>query len=112
MFILLGIFLYIIFFFSSRRRHTRYWRDWSSDVCSSDLGKGLGIVELRSWTSSLAVKKGSGTFCAKHPPGRSGKRCLTPFRRSATAACGLTLACATRERQAASGFCQDRKSVA
>src|SRR3712207_3352342 len=25
------------FFFSSRSRHTRYWRDWSSDVCSSDL---------------------------------------------------------------------------
>src|SRR6185295_19913288 len=23
----------------SRRRHTRYWRDWSSDVCSSDLGR-------------------------------------------------------------------------
>src|SRR3712207_8105643 len=30
------------FFFSSRRRHTRYWRDWSSDVCSSDLRLGLG----------------------------------------------------------------------
>src|SRR3712207_489820 len=28
----------LFFFFSSRRRHTRYWRDWSSDVCSSDLG--------------------------------------------------------------------------
>src|SRR5438445_5994299 len=27
----------LVFFFSSRRRHTRYWRDWSSDVCSSDL---------------------------------------------------------------------------
>src|SRR5437762_9597393 len=26
------------FFFSSRRRHTRYIGDWSSDVCSSDLG--------------------------------------------------------------------------
>src|SRR5206468_6390201 len=26
------------FFFSSRRRHTRSDRDWSSDVCSSDLG--------------------------------------------------------------------------
>src|SRR3712207_8102114 len=26
-----------LLFFSSRRRHTRYWRDWSSDVCSSDL---------------------------------------------------------------------------
>src|SRR3712207_7565877 len=25
-------------FLSSRRRYTRYWRDWSSDVCSSDLG--------------------------------------------------------------------------
>src|SRR5581483_12265686 len=25
------------FFFSSRRRHTSYWHDWSSDVCSSDL---------------------------------------------------------------------------
>src|SRR6266496_5508233 len=27
-----------LFFFSSRRRHTRSLRDWSSDVCSSDLG--------------------------------------------------------------------------
>src|SRR3712207_1975436 len=34
-------------FFSSRRRHTRYWRDWSSDVCSSDLlylGRGTGYA--------------------------------------------------------------------
>src|SRR6266542_6317508 len=29
------------FFFSSRRRHTRCYRDWSSDVCSSDLGRDL-----------------------------------------------------------------------
>src|SRR5438105_7913448 len=28
------------FFFSSRRRHTRSTRDWSSDVCSSDLSTG------------------------------------------------------------------------
>src|SRR3977135_1886217 len=28
---------YVFFFFSSRRRHTRLYRDWSSDVCSSDL---------------------------------------------------------------------------
>src|SRR3712207_6962237 len=32
-------------FLSSRRRHTRYWRDWSSDVCSSDL-LGTIIVAL------------------------------------------------------------------
>src|SRR5437762_4518149 len=31
------------FFFSSRRRHTRYIGDWSSDVCSSDL------AELQKW---------------------------------------------------------------
>src|SRR6185369_14096797 len=29
---------YFFFFFSSRRRHTRFKCDWSSDVCSSDLG--------------------------------------------------------------------------
>src|SRR2546430_10732819 len=29
----------IFFFFSSRRRHTRFDCDWSSDVCSSDLSK-------------------------------------------------------------------------
>src|SRR5690606_41058068 len=29
--------LVMLFFFSSRRRHTRFSRDWSSDVCSSDL---------------------------------------------------------------------------
>src|SRR5207253_6007813 len=28
---------FFVFFFSSRRRHTRWPRDWSSDVCSSDL---------------------------------------------------------------------------
>src|SRR3712207_9173379 len=31
----------MFFFFSSRRRHTRYWRDWSSDVCSSDLAVSI-----------------------------------------------------------------------
>src|SRR5256885_5679525 len=30
---------YVVFFFSSRRRHTRLQGDWSSDVCSSDLLK-------------------------------------------------------------------------
>src|SRR3712207_7184935 len=34
------VFYLFFFFFSSRRRHTRYWRDWSSDVCSSDLAGG------------------------------------------------------------------------
>src|SRR5206468_4371476 len=34
--------LIFFFFFSSRRRHTRSDRDWSSDVCSSDLGLNFG----------------------------------------------------------------------
>src|SRR5690606_39905358 len=33
-----------VFFFSSRRRHTRFSRDWSSDVCSSDLSFSLLYV--------------------------------------------------------------------
>src|SRR5258707_5521510 len=36
-----------LFFFSSRRRHTRYWRDWSSDVCSSDLVEVRGSDGLQ-----------------------------------------------------------------
>src|SRR5207253_8559837 len=35
------------FFFSSRRRHTRWPRDWSSDVCSSDLGELFSGTRLR-----------------------------------------------------------------
>src|SRR2546429_6979731 len=37
----------VCFFFSSRRRHTRCSRDWSSDVCSSDLGVKLVVADPR-----------------------------------------------------------------
>src|SRR2546429_4513736 len=40
------------FFFSSRRRHTRCSRDWSSDVCSSDLVRGAEHV---GWQGHWAV---------------------------------------------------------
>src|SRR5256885_7348162 len=36
-----------IFFFSSRRRHTRLQGDWSSDVCSSDLDDFLDVIAGR-----------------------------------------------------------------
>src|SRR5699024_11880293 len=45
---------FVIFFFSSRRRHTRSKRDWSSDVCSSDL--------LQRWRS------GNGADDEVHSP--------------------------------------------
>src|SRR5690606_39851434 len=37
-----------LFFFSSRRRHTRFSRDWSSDVCSSDLVGNVGLAGHRT----------------------------------------------------------------
>src|SRR5690349_25052855 len=40
----LQVVFYLIFFFSSRRRHTRSLRDWSSDVCSSDLEPRAGQI--------------------------------------------------------------------
>src|SRR6266487_1869638 len=47
---------FFFFFFSSRRRHTRWTGDWSSDVCSSDLGRqGLTDRELE-----IVVLTGSG----------------------------------------------------
>src|SRR5438046_10175756 len=36
--------LFVVFFFSSRRRHTRLVSDWSSDVCSSDLTAAREVV--------------------------------------------------------------------
>src|SRR3712207_8316345 len=41
-------------FFSSRRRHTRYWRDWSSDVCSSDLEIERELIpQAEAWGRAL-----------------------------------------------------------
>src|SRR5439155_14039704 len=37
--------VFLSFFFSSRRRHTRWPRDWSSDVCSSDLSAEQGYAD-------------------------------------------------------------------
>src|SRR2546422_3765390 len=54
--------LYFFFFFSSRRRHTRCSRDWSSDVCSSDLfeiaGKWLSADVINFSASGSSTTKG------------------------------------------------------
>src|SRR5699024_12065283 len=59
------------FFFSSRRRHTRSKRDWSSDVCSSDLAAATamaaGVEEGEELTRYIQILDGtvagsSGTF--------------------------------------------------
>src|SRR5699024_11781132 len=51
------------FFFSSRRRHTRSKRDWSSDVCSSDLllhEEAPREPRSRSWLSGWTSKTSPG----------------------------------------------------
>src|SRR5690606_39861704 len=40
-----------LFFFSSRRRHTRFSRDWSSDVCSSDLDEVQDVLHPAAYGS-------------------------------------------------------------
>src|SRR3712207_7944612 len=49
--------MYIVFFFSSRRRHTRYWRDWSSDVCSSDLYMNRVRLDPGLWEAREGVEE-------------------------------------------------------
>src|SRR5690625_2620838 len=46
----------ILFFFSSRRRHTRWPRDWSSDVCSSDLGAEYPLTGEKLSPISTLIK--------------------------------------------------------
>src|SRR5436305_6790432 len=48
-----------VFFFSSRRRHTRCGRDWSSDVCSSDLGvtRSRTVATLPQPTASVTKRR-------------------------------------------------------
>src|SRR5260370_13999791 len=53
----------IVFFFSSRRRHTRFKCDWSSDVCSSDLLELItGVLSLIGVASSTGIPRGLGQF--------------------------------------------------
>src|SRR5256884_4498635 len=80
----------LFFFFSSRRRHTRCSRDWSSDVCSSDLSLAK---KLKSGTQirnghSLAVYKREPTHRAQHAECNDERRQSNPRNENATASPG------------------------
>src|SRR5207245_6422624 len=64
----------LVFFFSSRRRHTRCYRDWSSDVCSSDLVP-RALLRARVVRAMYAVPRGHGVDDQDHgaDPGRAGQ---------------------------------------
>src|SRR5437879_12735320 len=55
--VLFFFFVFFFFFFSSRRRHTRYIGDWSSDVCSSDLGQHARGAGTRAFGRRGAVRR-------------------------------------------------------
>src|SRR2546430_4786264 len=56
------------FFFSSRRRHTRFDCDWSSDVCSSDLlREPLGSAQQRAFARFLARRNTAADDHRIHP---------------------------------------------
>src|SRR5207248_5686110 len=66
------------FFFSSRRRHTRSYGDWSSDVCSSDLVYDAGGVGSVAY-SDLEVEGGENRFVETEGLPRDSRRIDTTW---------------------------------
>src|SRR5207253_3727634 len=64
----------LYFFFSSRRRHTRWPRDWSSDVCSSDLS-----TTPRSMLSAGGPQPHMPGFAVPPRKARAGSRLCAPL---------------------------------
>src|SRR5207247_6437670 len=62
--------MFFFFFFSSRRRHTRSTRDWSSDVCSSDLEKLL----LIGYKAETSIADATRALVERRPSLRSEER--------------------------------------
>src|SRR5690554_7318635 len=65
-FVTYALLVFFFFFFSSRRRHTRCGRDWSSDVCSSDLDM-LDGPQYAYWYNKAREMDGDQiVFSSKH----------------------------------------------
>src|SRR5690606_40019577 len=75
----------VLFFFSSRRRHTSFSRDWSSDVCSSDLGSSSALSysvaasDRALWSKSAGVSESDEDGRRRHG-GRVGVLLRSPAR--------------------------------
>src|SRR5690606_15064185 len=82
----------MFFFFSSRRRHTRFSRDWSSDVCSSDLYRiqvgpcpqACGLVRFLPTPRGIGIHQRRpvdiGLFVALHDPTQDEGGVLRPLK--------------------------------
>src|SRR6266853_4892165 len=62
----------LFFFFSSRRRHTRFDCDWSSDVCSSDLGKWRSNAQIEAAKAKAKAEAEKKAQKASEEPVNSG----------------------------------------
>src|SRR3712207_4976256 len=102
---MLFVLIFFFFFFSSRRRHTRYWRDWSSDVCSSDLLKSRRPSgEAPAAFGRLKILSGFGlrtTLAPRTPPGRERSNGS-----GGGVCCGSVRSLATSQRVAARQACR------
>src|SRR5205807_3626625 len=73
--------VFVFFFFSSRRRHTRLQGDWSSDVCSSDLSSAAQALSRASTAPARASRAGGGGRSpAQGLRRRRGAPCLSRVR--------------------------------
>src|ERR1019366_10663093 len=59
--------------FSSRRRHTRLVSDWSSDVCSSDLGHPSALWSRESWPTARSTMSPGRPSSSRSEERRVGK---------------------------------------
>src|SRR6266516_7149498 len=67
-----------VFFFSSRRRHTRSYGDWSSDVCSSDLDDQGTSASSDTVTTGLTVWVAVGPGCQSSAASVQAGRSMGP----------------------------------
>src|SRR5688572_33160178 len=65
----------LLFFFSSRRRHTRFDCDWSSDVCSSDLASSLAMDDALLDDGEAEEESPANASPARSEERRVGKEC-------------------------------------
>src|SRR6266511_1294161 len=93
---------FFLFFFSSRRRHTIFSRDWSSDVCSSDLLSGIREPDERRVGEQLQPQverehfAGKARLCeTRRLPRRRGEALVAAARRAAA-----------RDDDARAGMCE------
>src|SRR5690349_24752798 len=82
-----------VFFFSSRRRHTRSLRDWSSDVCSSDLlsadaARGGGTRQRTPW-GRAGTRQHWSTSSRRATPPRADRKSVVEGKHIVITTCRL-----------------------